>query len=787
MAKTRIEELQVCKLLQCVRDQDREQIEKLCDSGVPLLINYNEPEHGDTALNIAATRNDEAMLEFLLSLGAHPDVVDFRGRSAVMRAAEYGHTEAFDVLAKAGANMKLKDVEGKGLLWYCLTPTERHAKIVELALRYGADVNNRSRDGVPIFVEACKRARDSESLCLTLLRLGAEANSRHESSGVTALMAACGAGNATVVAAILAAGGDPDALDRFNSHAAHLAAKLGSLACLAALAAYGANFDQGDLKNKAEGHNGGNTPLHYAAKGHAMCCRFLVQRGCNPKTKNNDGLVARAIAKDGNFKDCVKELLKGEKSFGKTGKNNEPWAVRLYDWTCCRSSHVVDMLRRYDPDNTGTIKKDDFIDSLQSLNAPLPDDNIKRILLAHDKGKDGNIDYEEFLSGKKYINKLYLMSSFETKKKGKKGGKKGGKKSKTKVPMPICTKEPGERTEGGEPPEDLIVLQQPFTDNQRFDRDRPPAHPIQDDSAWYMDQPDRVYCNVHQAVRDGDFDSLRIAIEKGSPVDVRDKYFKTPLMTAAAGGNTDMVKFLVERGADLKARDNFKWTSLHHACHGGFLDVVTYLLNNGADLDAVALNGGTPLTRAIESSRIDVVQYLISKGAKLQVETAKGQSLLDVASGYADPYVYAAVRLKFDGMPPIDDKKKAKGKGGKSSAKGRRSTTSGAPADKANNIDAAGTNGLSPGLDDGTQQAMRTRKGSILRAASALAGGLEEKEDITYVPLRAWTQQPTTEDLLAAKQARRERYGWEVDFPDFQMPFLKNATYKAKQVEMEED
>ena len=43
VAQTRLENLQVCKLLQCVRDEDREQIEKLTLHGVPHLINYNEP------------------------------------------------------------------------------------------------------------------------------------------------------------------------------------------------------------------------------------------------------------------------------------------------------------------------------------------------------------------------------------------------------------------------------------------------------------------------------------------------------------------------------------------------------------------------------------------------------------------------------------------------------------------------------------------------------------------------------------------------------------------------
>ena len=45
--------LQVCKLLQCCREDDTEQITKLCENGVPLLINFNEPENGDTALGVA--------------------------------------------------------------------------------------------------------------------------------------------------------------------------------------------------------------------------------------------------------------------------------------------------------------------------------------------------------------------------------------------------------------------------------------------------------------------------------------------------------------------------------------------------------------------------------------------------------------------------------------------------------------------------------------------------------------------------------------------------------------
>ena len=82
-------------------------------------------------------------------------------------------------------------------------------------------------------------------------------------------------------------------------------------------------------------------------------------------------------------------------------------------------------------------------------------------------------------------------------------------------------------------------------------------------------------------------------------------------------------------------------------------------------------------------------------------------------------------------------------------------------------------------LDEG---APRQRKGSILRAASALAGGLDEQEDITYTPLKAWTKQSTTQELIKDKEVKRDRFGWEVDFPDFEMPFNKNVSKKVEEM-----
>ena len=95
--------------------------------------------------------------------------------------------------------------------------------------------------------------------------------------------------------------------------------------------------------------------------------------------------------------------------------------------------------------------------------------------------------------------------------------------------------------------------------------------------------------NVCGAAKRGDLHTLLDAFRRGLPVDVRDKYFKTPLMVAAAKGDLTTARFLLGCGAEPNAYDNFKWTALHHACHTGQLEVVRALVEAGADVNALSM------------------------------------------------------------------------------------------------------------------------------------------------------------------------------------------------------
>lgn len=112
----RLEVLQIYKLLQLVRERNKTQVEKMVRLGVPNLINMTEPSEGTGVLHLTSISNDLDMAEFLLSLGAHPDVQDKRGRTPVILAAELGHDAMLALLAKNHADMNLVENEGKGAL-----------------------------------------------------------------------------------------------------------------------------------------------------------------------------------------------------------------------------------------------------------------------------------------------------------------------------------------------------------------------------------------------------------------------------------------------------------------------------------------------------------------------------------------------------------------------------------------------------------------------------------------------------------------------------------------------
>ncbi|KAM6964990.1 ankyrin repeat and EF-hand domain-containing protein 1 [Aplochiton taeniatus] len=768
VAEGRLQVLQIYRLLQQVNEGDKAQIEKMVILGVEDLINLTEPREGTGVLHLASVANNQDLVAFLLSQGARPNAQDKRGRTPVMLAAELGHDGIVALLAKNHADMKLLDAEGKGVLFYCVYPTMRHARCLQAVLHNMADVNNMSAAGVPVFLLMCEQAHDLTPMCLSMLEAGADPNATNEKTGRTVLMEAAKAGSLELVRALLQAGAKPNTLDKNRYSVTHLAAMGGFFEVIQVLSASSAPMDCMTLDC--------NSPLHYAAAGgHTECCRFLAQRGCNPKNKNQDGVMPRQIAKDMGFKAAAKELRKAERTHGKYSKPgasnpNALWALTLHDW----SFEHETALRKEFGVQLETASREEFVSVLQRLEAPVEPDQLHTVYLAHDRKKEGFININEFFKGLKYLQKPFVVASYGPKKKkgkGAKSGKKGKKKGKLTIPMPICVV-PSDllhRRQDGGPPHFMVEAYQHNTDAARFTRDRPPRHPVEDDSAWYVDEPERTWVNVNYCVKTGDAESLRLAFSQGVPVDVKDRYYKTPLMTACSSGNYEMVRFLIKYGADVNMCDQFSWTPLHHAAHGGQVDIVELLVSSGATVDAVALNGATPLMRAVESCRPCCVDFLIQAGANVMAVNKKERSCMDIAYAFADHRIIDLIKAKMESLPKIKETKK--GKGGKpQQAKARPATAK----EKSASL-----------LPPTPLAAMATKARSLKESESIIThntnitSGNLHRVDISFVPKTVWGKQPTTSQLIQKKEKRRERFTSDVDFDDFRMPFNQNILRKS--------
>lgn len=278
----------------------------------------------------------------------------------------------------------------------------------------------------------------------------------------------------------------------------------------------------------------------------------MSRLGCNPKLKNQEGLLPRQIAKDRGHKAAAKELRKAEKHPGRghravgAGPLSDLWALTLHDW----SNENQEQLRSACANRSDVVSAERFASLLEELKAPVDAAQIATVTAAHDKGRDGFVNVSDFIKGTKYVKKAFLLSSYAPKKKKDKAGKGGKKKGKLLLPLPICTLTPDlmpRRPDGG-PPRFMIESYWNQSDPRRFDPDRPPLHPVMNDSGWYLEKPPSVYVTTGSCVRGGDLESLELAFSQGVPVDVQDQLYKTPLMLACAAGDYRMAQYLLRRG-----------------------------------------------------------------------------------------------------------------------------------------------------------------------------------------------------------------------------------------------
>ncbi len=143
---------------------------------------------------------------------------------------------------------------------------------------------------------------------------------------------------------------------------------------------------------------------------------------------------------------------------------------------------------------------------------------------------------------------------------------------------------------------------------------------------WHGDSP------LHEAVWQGDSDTMIALLNKGAAVDDVNHMGKTPLHYAAEKGFTGMAKILVTQfKADINKVNKNNNTPLHYAAALGHVETAAELVGLGARIDSTNTRGETPLHKAAEYGHAGVVEALLKLNASTSIMDCSGNTPLQTA------------------------------------------------------------------------------------------------------------------------------------------------------------
>ncbi|QMV46176.1 hypothetical protein HC358_03815 [Wolbachia pipientis] len=153
------------------------------------------------------------------------------------------------------------------------------------------------------------------------------------------------------------------------------------------------------------------------------------------------------------------------------------------------------------------------------------------------------------------------------------------------------------------------------------------------------------YTPIFLATQSGKWSIVRLLLDKGANIDAQDKEGQTLLHFAVSGNNLDMIQFLLDRGANIEVQDDFGYTPILYAAQSGKWDVVKLLISNGAKFNNETTVQGTPLHFAVQEGNLNMVRFLLDEGADIESQDKDNKKPLHLA---VDANRLSVVKLLLD-------------------------------------------------------------------------------------------------------------------------------------------
>ena len=137
------------------------------------------------------------------------------------------------------------------------------------------------------------------------------------------------------------------------------------------------------------------------------------------------------------------------------------------------------------------------------------------------------------------------------------------------------------------------------------------------------------------AVQDGDTNAVKLLLDAGGDVNLKDETGRTLLMYATLKNHKEVVQVLVDKGANVNARNNSGQTALSHASREGHPEIARALLGKGADVNVEDSSGSAPVVYATQFNHPATLKVLLEEG-RADVSGKQGQMAMRMARDHPD-------------------------------------------------------------------------------------------------------------------------------------------------------